>query len=109
MLLRPVSAGARASLSRPRRGYQRTVRSHYASVADLLYEIVHSGTLLHGSPGRSPSDSLEGGEPSTIEGAPAVPFKANADRRHRIPRQRHRVTNWAAYDAGLRARGSLTV
>src|SRR3712207_9052763 len=38
-----------------------------------------------------------------------MPFKANADRRHRIPKQRHRVTNWAAYDAGLRARGSLTV
>jgi hypothetical protein len=38
-----------------------------------------------------------------------VPFKANADRRHHIPRQRHRVTNWAEYDAGLRARGSLTV
>ena len=38
-----------------------------------------------------------------------MPFKANADRRHRIPQQRHRVTNWAAYDAGLRQRGSLTV
>jgi len=38
-----------------------------------------------------------------------MPFKANADRRHRIPRQRHRVTNWADYDAALRARGSLTV
>jgi hypothetical protein len=38
-----------------------------------------------------------------------VPFKANADCRHHIPKQRHRVTNWAAYDAGLRARGSLTV
>src|SRR3954465_5953457 len=38
-----------------------------------------------------------------------MPFKANRDRRHRIPKQRHRVTNWAAYDAGLRARGSLTV
>ena len=36
-------------------------------------------------------------------------FKANRDRRHHIPKQRHRVTNWAAYDAGLRARGSLTV
>ncbi len=33
----------------------------------------------------------------------------NSERRHHIPRQRHRVTNWAAYDAGLRARGSLTV
>src|SRR5215213_6432904 len=36
-------------------------------------------------------------------------FKANRDRRHRIPKQRHRVTNWAVYDASLRARGSLTV
>ena len=38
-----------------------------------------------------------------------MPFKAQADRRHHIPKQRHRVTNWAAYDAGLRARGNLTV
>jgi hypothetical protein len=38
-----------------------------------------------------------------------MPFKVNADRRRHIPRQRHRVTNCAAYDAGLRARGSLTV
>src|SRR5690348_2156595 len=40
---------------------------------------------------------------------PAVPCKADAARRHRIPKQRHRVTNWAAYDAALRQRGSLTV
>jgi hypothetical protein len=38
-----------------------------------------------------------------------LPFKANAARRHHIPKQNHRVTNWAEYDAGLRARGSLTV
>jgi hypothetical protein len=38
-----------------------------------------------------------------------MPFKANRDRRHHIPKQRHRVINWAAYDAGLRARGSLTM
>jgi hypothetical protein len=38
-----------------------------------------------------------------------VPFKANATRRHHIPKQRHRVTNWAEYDAALRQRGSLTV
>jgi hypothetical protein len=38
-----------------------------------------------------------------------VPFKANAARRHRIPKQRHRVKNWAEYDAALRQRGSLTV
>jgi hypothetical protein len=38
-----------------------------------------------------------------------VPFKANAARRRRIPKQRYRVTNWAAYDAALRQRGSPTV
>ena len=38
-----------------------------------------------------------------------MPFKANADRRHHIPRQRHRVTNSPAYDSALRQRGSLTV
>ena len=38
-----------------------------------------------------------------------VPFKANAARRHRIPRQRHRVANWAEHDASLRQRGSLMV
>src|SRR5918912_3085266 len=38
-----------------------------------------------------------------------MPLKSNADRRHHIPRQQHRVTNWREYDAGLRARGSLTV
>src|SRR3712207_9523597 len=38
-----------------------------------------------------------------------MPFKANADRRHRIPKQRRRVTNWAEYDASLRQRGSVTV
>jgi hypothetical protein len=38
-----------------------------------------------------------------------VPFKANQDRRHHIPKQRRRVTNWAEYDAALRQRGSLTL
>jgi hypothetical protein len=38
-----------------------------------------------------------------------VPFKLNQDRRPHIPRQRHKVTNWAEYEAGLRQRGSLTV
>ena len=38
-----------------------------------------------------------------------MPFKAQAPRRHHIPKQKHRVTNWAEYDAGLRARGGLTV
>ena len=38
-----------------------------------------------------------------------MPFKLNQDRRHHIPRQQHKVTNWPAYDASLRQRGSLTV
>jgi len=46
-----------------------------------------------------------------------VPFKLNANRRHHIPKQKHKVTNslgallrsWRAYDASLRQRGSLTV
>jgi hypothetical protein len=38
-----------------------------------------------------------------------MPFKASATHRHRIPKQRYRVANWAEYDAALRQRGSLTV
>ena len=38
-----------------------------------------------------------------------MPFKPNQDRRHYIPRQKHKVINWPAYEAGLRQRGSLTV
>src|SRR5919107_5419112 len=40
---------------------------------------------------------------------PIVPFKVNQDRHHHILRQRRQVTNWPAYDASLRQRGSLTV
>ncbi len=42
-------------------------------------------------------------------GVVVVPFKANAEHRHHIPKQRHRATNSPAYDAALRQRGSLTV
>ena len=38
-----------------------------------------------------------------------MPIKANAACRHHIPKQTHRVTDWAEYDASLRARGGLTV
>jgi Transposase DDE domain len=44
-----------------------------------------------------------------MQGHSSCRSKANAARRHHIPKQKHRVTNWAEYDAGLRARGSLTV
>src|SRR6266446_1434831 len=65
-------------------------------------------TLLHGSIVRR--RGLEGvSRPRFSPWAATVPFKANQDRRHHIPKQRHRVTNWAAYDIALRQRGSLTV
>ena len=35
--------------------------------------------------------------------------KFNADRRDKIPKQKHRVTNWAEYNESLRQRGELTV
>jgi hypothetical protein len=38
-----------------------------------------------------------------------MPFKANAARRHHIPRQKRKLTNWADYNASLRRRGSLTL
>jgi len=38
-----------------------------------------------------------------------MPHKFNADRRDKIPRQKHRVTNWAEYNESLRRRGDLTV
>src|SRR3712207_8917308 len=37
-----------------------------------------------------------------------MPYKANAARRHKIPKARHRVTNWPEYDRALQHRGSLT-
>src|SRR3954462_15938460 len=40
---------------------------------------------------------------------PTLPFKLNQDRRHHIPKQKHKVTNWREYAASLRQRGSLTV
>src|SRR4051812_23604989 len=40
---------------------------------------------------------------------PALPFKLNQDRRHHIPEQKRKVTNWRDYDESLRRRGSLTV
>ena len=36
-------------------------------------------------------------------------YKAKADRRHKIPKAKYRVTNWPDYDAALVRRGSLTV
>ena len=38
-----------------------------------------------------------------------MPYKVNEARRHKIPKARYRVENWAEYDAALVRRGSLTV
>ena len=38
-----------------------------------------------------------------------MPFKLHQNRRHHIPKQKHKLMNWRAYDASLRQRGSLTV
>lgn len=38
-----------------------------------------------------------------------MPFKHHAAHRDRFPRAKYHVTNWSAYEAGLRQRGSLTV
>src|SRR3954452_23206053 len=40
---------------------------------------------------------------------PALPFKLNQDRRHHIPEQKRKVTNWRDDDESLRRRGSLSV
>lgn len=38
-----------------------------------------------------------------------MPFKFNADRRHRFEKPGYRVTNWTEYNESLRRRGDLTV
>ena len=38
-----------------------------------------------------------------------MPHKYNANRRAKIPKQKHLVTNCAEYNEGLRRRGNLTV
>ena len=44
---------------------------------------------------------MRGPLPHHYPGWVAVPFNVNAERRHPIPKQRHRATNSAAYDAAL--------
>ena len=38
-----------------------------------------------------------------------MPHKFNAARRHKFPKKRYRVTNWAEYTESLRRRGDLTI
>ena len=38
-----------------------------------------------------------------------MPYKANADRRHKFPKAHYRVMNWPEYDRALVRRGDLTL
>ena len=50
---------------------------------------------------------VDGRFPSLTPGLLIAPFELNQNRCLHIPQARRRVTNWPAYDAGLRQRGSL--
>jgi len=64
--------------------------------------------VVHGSDGGAEAQGDVGDHPPKLR-MPIVPFKLNQDHRHHFPRQQRKVTNWPAYDASLRQRGSLTV
>jgi hypothetical protein len=36
-----------------------------------------------------------------------MPYRANEPRRHRIPKVRYKIDNWAEYDAALHRRGNM--
>ncbi len=38
-----------------------------------------------------------------------MPFKHNAERRHKFDKAEYKVTNWSAYNESLRRRGDITV
>jgi len=65
-------------------------------------------SVVHGSGGGAEAQGDVGDHPPKHR-MPLLPFKLNQHRRHHIPRQQHKVTNWPAYDASLRQRGILTV
>jgi hypothetical protein len=71
--------------------------------------LVFTATLLHGSGGWRPEPDRGSRTALSRPGMPALPFKLNQDRRHHVPEQRRKVTNWREYDESLRRRGSLTV
>jgi hypothetical protein len=80
----------------------------------ILHGVVATlGSMVHGSAvgdsqGTCVGTSVGGIPPPDLR-VSTVPFKLNHDRRHHISRQQHKVTNWPAYEAGLRQRVSLTM
>ena len=76
-------------------------------ISDELWAVLEpllNASVLQGGKGRGRARCCSGRSGPLI-----MPHKANAGRRHHIPRPKRRVTNWAEYDAALRRRGSLTV
>ena len=86
---------------------RRSHRARAQPVPDHLLEPA-DGSVVHGSGGGAEAPGDVGDRLPKLR-MPILPFKLDQDRRHHFPRQRHRVTNWPAYDASLRQRGSLTV
>src|SRR4051794_40526079 len=67
-------------------------------------------TLLQRSPAGAASGRVRPGRgPSTLQGHPSCRSKPTRTAGITSQNKKHQVTNWAAYAAGLRARGSLTV
>ena len=58
-------------------------------------------SVVHGSGGGAEGPGDVGDHPPELR-MPILAFKLNQDRRHRIPRQQRKATNWPAYDASLR-------
>ncbi len=88
-------------------GVVREPRGDFQFAARRLDE-APEGSVVHGSGGGAEAQGDVGDHPPKLRML-LLPFKLNQDRRRHIPRQRHKVTNWPAYDASLRQRGSLTV
>ena len=89
---------------------RRSARLACRSEPELAWlRLPRAASLVHGWALKRRWRRWDQGDAPFRQGTPRLPFKANADRRHHIPRQQQRVRNRPAYEAGLRARGSLTV
>ena len=75
----------------------------FVDVPELIAMVRTVAGMLHRGGGPSRERRSSGRSGPLI-----MPHKANAGRRHHIPRPKRRVINWAAYDVALRRRGSLT-
>ena len=83
-------------------GRGRSPRSKSRSVSCFTFPLLCHGHQLYGRASRV-------GQYNQRLALRLLPLKATEVRRHHIPKQRHCVTNRAAYKAALRQRGSPTV